>query len=41
VPAGRSAITVFACEAPRQMMNEWTHDPEEILATFAAGHWFS
>src|SRR5229473_2440750 len=27
VPAGRSAITVFACEAPRQLMNEWTHDP--------------
>lgn len=36
VPAGMSAITVFACEAPRQLMNEWTHDPEEILATFAA-----
>src|SRR5215468_8388944 len=36
VPAGRSAITVFAGEAPRQLMNEWTHDPEEILATFAA-----
>jgi hypothetical protein len=26
----------MACEAPRQVMNEWTHDPEEILATFAA-----
>ena len=36
VPPGMSAITVFACEAPRQLMNEWTHDPEEILATFAA-----
>src|SRR4029453_6773636 len=36
VPAGRSAITVFAGEAPPQLMNEWTHDPEEILATFAA-----
>jgi hypothetical protein len=27
---------VLACEAPRQVMNEWTHDPEEILETFAA-----
>ena len=36
VPAGQSAITVFAGAAPRQLMNEWTHDPEEILATFAA-----
>jgi hypothetical protein len=36
VPAGVSAVTVLACEAPRQVMNEWTHDPEEILATFAA-----
>jgi hypothetical protein len=36
VAAGASAVTVLACEAPRQVMNEWTHDPEEILATFAA-----
>ena len=36
VPAGASAVTVLACEAPRQIMNEWTHDPEEILETFAA-----
>ena len=36
VPAGQSSVTVMACEAPRQIMNEWTHDPEEILATFAA-----
>ena len=36
VPAGMSGITVLACEAPRQLLNEWTHDPEEILATFAA-----
>jgi hypothetical protein len=26
----------MAGEAPRQVMNEWTHDPEEILATFAS-----
>jgi len=36
VPAGMSGITVLACEAPRQLLNEWTHDPEEILETFAA-----
>jgi hypothetical protein len=36
VPAGVSGVTVMACEAPRQVMNEWTHDPEEILETFAA-----
>ena len=34
--AGTSAVTVLAGEAPRQVMNEWTHDPEEIMATFAA-----
>jgi hypothetical protein len=36
VPAGVSGVTVMACEAPRQTMNEWTHDPEEIVETFAA-----
>ena len=36
VRAGISAVTVLASEAPRQVMNEWTHNPEEILATFAA-----
>ena len=36
VPVGMSGITVLACEAPRQLLNEWTHDPEEILETFAA-----
>jgi hypothetical protein len=36
VPAGRSAVTVLACEAPRQVMNEWTDAPEDILETFAA-----
>jgi hypothetical protein len=36
VPVGVSAVTVMACEAPRQVMNEWTHNPEEILETFAA-----
>src|SRR6266704_5404493 len=36
VPAGASGVTVMAAEAPRQVMNEWTHDPAEILETFAA-----
>jgi hypothetical protein len=36
IAAGVSAVTVLACEAPRQVMNEWTSDPEEILETFAA-----
>src|SRR5689334_17386247 len=36
IPAGASAVTVMACAPPRQVMNEWTTDPEEILETFAA-----
>jgi hypothetical protein len=36
VPAGASAVTVFAAMGPRQVMNEWTTDPREILETFAA-----
>jgi hypothetical protein len=36
IPAGVSGVTVMASGAPRQVMNEWTHDPEEILETFAA-----
>jgi hypothetical protein len=36
VPQGMSGVTVLACEAPRQIMNEWTRDPEELLETFAA-----
>lgn len=31
-----SAVTAFAAMAPRQIMNEWTTDPEEILDTFVA-----
>jgi len=31
-----SAVTVFACESPRQIMNEWTEEPEELLETYAA-----
>jgi len=36
VPAGRSAVTVLACESPRQVLNEWTEDPAQLAETFAA-----
>jgi len=35
-PEGASAVTVMAAGAPRQIMNEWTTEPEEILETYAA-----
>ena len=36
MPRRPSAVTVMAAMAPRQIMNEWTTDPKEILETFAA-----
>ena len=36
IAAGASAVTVMAVESPHQIMNEWTHDPKEILDTYAA-----
>src|SRR5580698_435706 len=36
LPPGVSAVTVLAAGSPRQIMNEWTTRPEEILETFAA-----
>lgn len=36
VPGDTAAVTVMAAQAPRQIMNEWTTDPAEILETFAA-----
>jgi hypothetical protein len=36
IPPGVSAVTVFAASGPRQVMNEWTTDPEEVLATVVA-----
>ena len=36
MPPGASCVTVMAAGAPRQLMNEWTANPEEILDTFAA-----
>ena len=34
IPNSASAVTVLAAGAPRQIMNEWTTNPEEILETF-------
>ncbi len=36
IPCEVSAVTVMAAGAPRQIMNEWSTAPEEILETFAA-----
>ena len=36
IPGEVSAVTVMAAGAPRQVMNEWTTDPEQILDTYAA-----
>ncbi|MFT5446702.1 MAG: hypothetical protein ACI9DC_001876 [Gammaproteobacteria bacterium] len=36
IPPDVSAVTVLAAGTPRQLMNEWTAQPEEILETFAA-----
>ena len=36
IPKEASAVTVLAACAPRQIMNEWTTKPEEILDTYAA-----
>jgi hypothetical protein len=36
VPAGTSAVTVFAAGSPHQLMNEWTRDPRELVETYAA-----
>jgi hypothetical protein len=33
---GQSALTVMSAGSPHQIMNEWTHDPREILDTYAA-----
>ena len=36
VPKHASAVTVMAAGSPRQLMNEWTTNPAEILDTFVA-----
>ena len=36
IPALTSAVTVMAAGAPRQIMNEWTTEPEALLDTYVA-----
>lgn len=36
IQRGVSAVTVLAAESLHQVMNEWTHEPREILDTYAA-----
>ncbi len=36
VPPHASAVTVMAAGAPRQILNEWTTKPEELLDTYVA-----
>lgn len=36
VPTDLSAVTAFAASGPRQIMNEWTTDPAEVLTTIVA-----
>ena len=36
IPPLASAVTVMAAGAPRQIMNEWTTEPEELLDTYVA-----
>ncbi|MGH1491774.1 MAG: hypothetical protein ACRBK7_20685, partial [Acidimicrobiales bacterium] len=36
IPGDVSAVTVMSAGGPRQLMNEWTTDPAEILDTFVA-----
>ncbi len=36
IPDGVSAVTAFAASGPRQIMNEWTTDPVEVLTTVVA-----
>ncbi len=36
VPEGVSSVTAFAASGPRQIMNEWTTEPTEVLATIVA-----
>ena len=36
IPPGTSAVTVLAAGAPRQIMNEWTTEPDALLDTYVA-----
>ena len=35
IAPGVSAVTVMAAGSPHQVLNEWTHDPRELLDTYA------
>ncbi|HBI82796.1 hypothetical protein G3I67_12920 [Orrella sp. NBD-18] len=36
IAEGVSAVTVMSVESPHQVMNEWTHNPKELLDTYSA-----
>ena len=36
IAPGKSAVTMLQVESPHQIMNEWTHDPKEILDTYVS-----
>jgi hypothetical protein len=36
VAEGQSAATVVSVVSPHQLMNEWTHEPKELLETYAS-----
>lgn len=36
MPGDVSSVTVFAASGPRQVMNEWTTEPEELASTYVA-----
>lgn len=36
MPDGVSSVTAFAASGPRQIMNEWTRNPEEVAMTIVA-----
>jgi hypothetical protein len=36
IPADVSSVTAFAASGPRQIMNEWTTDPEQVATTIVA-----
>lgn len=36
VPSGLSSVTAFAASGPRQIMNEWTTNPVDLLTTIVA-----
>lgn len=39
IPAGTSAVTLFAAEAPRAIVDQRSRDPESLARSFAAALW--